>query len=183
MDMAEMIKLASAEGAKVAIETVNSEKKKISKEWHDRRLRNTKLLLKNYRSLNEHINSAVFEQSKLEELEAESPQEILELMWESKNSEVVVNSIKRSVMRTKVIMTHVNTMLSLYETFCDKSPHEEDRRRWRVIKAMYISPEISTAEEIAKAENIEKRTVYRDVDKAIERISSLIFGIEGLKDI
>lgn len=181
METTEIIRLASEAGAKAALATLESEKKRSVKEWHDKRLFNTKLLLKNYRMLNEHINSAVFEQSKIDEYMKESAQDILELMWESNDSSVVVNSIKQSVERTRIIMSHVNMMLDLYETFCMKSSKEEDCRRWRVTKAMYISPVITTAEEIAKEEHIEKRTVYRDIDASVERISALIFGINGLK--
>ncbi len=182
MNTTDIIKLASEAGAKAALETLEKEKKKSLKEWHDRRLFNTKLLLKNYRMLNEHINSAVYESEKLDDCMGESAEDILELMWQATDTSTVVKSIKESVERTKTIMAHVNTMLELYETFCEKSTKEEDCRRWRVTKMMYISPEIISAEEIAKREHIEKRTVYRDVEASVERISALIFGINGLKN-
>lgn len=177
-----MFKAASEAGARCILEEQEKSKKKSTKEWHDKRLYNTKLLLKNYRMLNEHINSAVFEQQHIEEYMPESAQDILDLMWQSNDSDVVVESIKQSVARTKIIMSHVNMMLELYETFCEKSSKEEDCRRWRVTKMMYISPEILSAEKIAEIEHIDKRTVYRDIDASIERISALIFGINGLKN-
>lgn len=180
MEIAEIIKLASATGAKAALETFESEKRKSTKEWHDKRLFNTRLLLKNYRALNAHINSAVFEQKKIDEYMQESANDILELMWQKTDSDIVINSIKQSVERTKIIMAHVDMMLELYETFCMKSKKAEDKRRWRVTKAMYLDAEISSAEKIAKREHIDKRTVYRDIDAAVERISALIFGVSGL---
>lgn len=182
METAEIIKMASEAGAKAALATLKSEKQKSIKEWHDKRLFNTKLLLRNYRALNEHINSAVFESEKIDGYIKESAEDILDLMWQTNDSDVVVNSIKQSVERTKIIMAHVDMMLDLYETFCMKSSKDEDCRRWRVTKAMYISPEITTAEKIAESEHIDKRTVYRDIDAAVERISALIFGINGLKN-
>lgn len=180
MEPAEIIKMAAEAGANAALAKFETEKKRSAKEWRDKRLFNTKVLLKNYRALNKHINSAVFEQKKIDEYRQESADDILELMWQKTDSDVVINSIKESVERTKIIMEHVDTMLELYETFCMKSKKAEDRRRWRVTFAMYISPEITTAKEIAKREHIDKRTVYRDIDAAVERISALIFGVNGL---
>lgn len=177
---AELLKAASEAGARAILEEQKKSRKQSTKEWHDKRLYNTKLLLKNYRMLNEHINSAVFEKSHMDEYMQESAQDILDLMWQTNDSNVVVESIKQSVARTKIIMSHVNMMLELYETFCEKSSKEEDGRRWRVTKAMYISPVITTADEIAQEEHIDKRTVYRDIDASVERISALIFGINGL---
>ena len=52
METTEIIRLASEAGAKAALATLESEKKRSVKEWHDKRLFNTKLLLKNYRMLN-----------------------------------------------------------------------------------------------------------------------------------
>ena len=174
----EIIRIAAEAGAKAALETLEKEKKKTLAERHDRRLRNTKLLLRNYRMFKEHISSAVFESTQIIK---ESAVDILSLMWESNDTELFVESIKKSVERTKIIFTHINTMLDLYETYCMKSPKEEDWRRWRVTKSMYIDDDIMTADEIAKRENIDKRTVYRDIDVAVERLSALIFGIDGLK--
>ena len=182
MKTSEIIRIASEAGVKAALSTLEKKKRESIKQYHDRRLHNTKLLLKNYRALHEHINNAVFEKDKLENYKRESPYDILELMWHEKDSDVIVESIKESITRTKIIMAHIDSMLELYETFCIKSHKDEDRRRWRVTKAMYITPEILSAEEIAKAEHIDKRTVYRDIDVAVERISALIFGINGLKN-
>ena len=38
-----------------------------------------------------------------------------------------------------------------------------------------------TAQEIAEKENIEVRTVYKDITAAIKPISALIFGVDSLK--
>lgn len=179
--LAELTQAAAEAGARKALEEQKKSQIQARKEWHNKRLYNTKLLLKNYRMLNEHINSAIFEQEHIDEYTQESAQDILELMWQANDSDVIVESIKKSVARTKIIMAHVNTMLELYETFCEKSSKEEDWRRWRVTKSMYISPVIMSAEEIAQEEHIDKRTVYRDIDASVERISALIFGINGLK--
>lgn len=175
---AEIIKLAAEAGAKAALETLEKEKKKALKSRHDRRLRNTKLLLRNFRMFKEHTENAVFEASQLDE----SAIDILDMMWEySNDSELFVESIKKSVARTKIIMTHVIDMLALYETYCTRSNKPEDARRYRVIDKLYISDKPMTVREIATMEGIDDRTVYKDVDAACEKLSALIFGIDGLK--
>ncbi len=177
---AEIIKIAAEEGAKVALETMEKEKKKAQKSRFDKRLRNTKLLLRNYRMFKEHTESAVFEASQLDE----NAIDVLDMMWEqSNNGEVFVESIKKSVARTRIIMTHVTDMLDLYESYCYRSNKPEDSRRYRVIDALYINDTPYTVREIAQQEGIDDRTVYKDVDSACEKLSALIFGIDGIKSI
>lgn len=174
----EIIRIAAEEGAKVALETLDKEKKKAQKSRYDKRLRNTKLLLRNYRMFKEHTESAVFEASQLDE----NAIDILDMMWEqSSNGEVFVESIKKSVARTRIIMTHVTDMLDLFESYCYRSNKPEDSRRYRVINALYINDNAMTAREIASTEGIDDRTVYKDVDAACEKLSALIFGIDGIK--
>ena len=54
-------------------------------------------------------------------------------------------------------------------------------RRYRVIMAMYIDDDKMTAQDIAEKENIEGRTVYKDITNAIKPLSALIFGIDSIK--
>lgn len=175
---ADIIRMAAEAGAKVALETLDKEKKKAQKSRYDKRLRNTKLLLRNYRMFKEHTESAVFEASQLNE----NAIDILDMMWEtSNNGDLFVESIKKSVARTQIIMTHVIDMLGLYEVYCFRSNKPEDGRRYRVIAALYITDNPIPIREIASMEGIDDRTVYKDVDAACEKISALIFGIDGIK--
>lgn len=73
MNTNEIVKLAAEAGAKAAMETLEKERQRDRKEVADRRLRNTKLLLRNYRVFQAHVANAVFEVE-----EYESPEEILE---------------------------------------------------------------------------------------------------------
>jgi predicted DNA-binding protein YlxM (UPF0122 family) len=47
--------------------------------------------------------------------------------------------------------------------------------------ATYINDERKTAEEIAETENIERRTVYKNINAAIKPLSALIFGVDSIK--
>ncbi len=176
---ADIIKMAAEAGAKAALETIEKEKKKAQQSRYDKRLRNTKLLLRNYRMFKEHTESAVFEASQLNE----SAIDILDMMWEqSSTGELFVESIKKSVARTQIIMTHVIDMMGLYEIYCLRSTKPEDGRRYRVIEKLYIMDNPMSIKEIASMEGIDDRTVYKDVDAACEKLSALIFGIDGIRN-
>lgn len=169
--------IAGEAGAKVALYTIDKEKKKAAKERRDRRLRNTKLLLRNYRMLKAHCESAVYEAARMDVSEVDII-ELIESVFT--NGEMYVESIKRSAERTYLIMSHVNKMLRIYEIYCSTSGAIEDRRRYDALYARYIAEESMTIAEIAEKENVDNSTVYRDINTAVEKLSALLFGIDGL---
>lgn len=175
-------KTGARAGAKSAIDTIEKERKKLMREWYDRRLRNTKLLLQNYRPLMEHYENAIYDAASLDEEADLTASEIMELMSQYVyDNDLYVESIKKSAARTHIIMEHLNKMLGIYETYCEKSTRKDYKRHWRVVKSLYLDPAPATAEQIAKAEYINERTVYKDVDAACEVLTALIFGIDGMK--
>ncbi len=175
----DIIKLAAEIGAKTALDIMEKERQKSLSERHKRKLRNTKLLLRNFRMFKLHSDNAVAE---LQDFDEEDYQIFEEMMLNRTNdSNLFVESIKKSVARTRIIVTHVSEMIELYGVYCQQSTKPEDMRRFRVVNAMYIDEESLTASQIAEQEGIDDRTVYKDVDAAIEKISALIFGIDGIK--
>lgn len=93
MNQEEIIKLAAEAGAKAAMETLDRERQRDRQEMADRRLWNTKLLLKNYRSFVAHAAKAVFTVDDYVPLE-----EIwTDLMMPGRDSTLFVESIKQSV--------------------------------------------------------------------------------------
>ena len=172
-------RMAAEIGAKTAIEAYERRMKIAQTERADRRLHNTKLLLRNYRLFKEHCDNAVYEVEKL--TSEETIYDILDAISGVDTSGAFVESIKKSVARTVTIVQHIDVMFQLYETYCYRSGKPEEERRYRVIKALYIDDNPPTIEELAKQENIYPRTIYKDVDAACERLSALIFGIDGIK--
>ena len=168
-------------GAKAAVRAVERERKNFRKKQHDMRFHNTKLLLRHYRTLNEHYKNAIFDSDTAKE-ESKEFSEIMELMNGTLvDEDVYIESIKQSAMRTKVIMAHVNKMLEIYENICQRSARRDDGRHWRVVKAIYLDDVATTATEVAAAENIDKRTVYKDIDVAVADLTVLFFGIGGIE--
>lgn len=170
-------------GAKAAVKAVEREKKKMREKQYDRRYHNTKLLLRNYRHLNEHFKNAIFEVEQAEEYD-ESFYDIMEIMSDrGYDDDLYVKSIKESSVRTKIIMTHVNRMLDIYGLMCERSNREDDKRHYRILKAMYIDDIPVTAAEIAQRERIDKRTVYRDIDAATACLTTLFYGVSGIDNL
>ena len=101
------------------IKAYRDEATKHRKEIYDKRLYNTKLLMRNYRDLKEHADKAVFDASTAED---EDVYEILNLMSEWVREEAsTVDSIKKSAARTRLIMDHINEMLQIYQAACERS--------------------------------------------------------------
>lgn len=130
-----MIAKAALAGASVAADTLQKAHQKEQKELKDRRLHNTRLLLRNYRMLKESCAKAVYQKEHSEK----STAEVIEDLMSMKASDgVIVNSIKESAERTGIIISHVDRMLDVYRMYCGKYS-EKEKRQYKVIKSMYIT--------------------------------------------
>lgn len=158
--------------AKTTLEYLDKEKEKREKKRHDRRLRNVKLLLKNYRVFAKHC-----EDIKLEINELDEKLELVDL----DTDEFKLESIKRSKERTLAIVRFVNKMLKVYQLMCEQSNKPEEARRYETIHYLYISADKKTAEEISALQSVAVRTVFLDVEKACKDLSGLVFGVDGVR--
>lgn len=178
-DFTRLYEKSAAIAAKVALEKLEQEQKKVHENGVDKRLHNTKLLLRNYRMLRTCVDHSIYSSAQIKE----SAADILRHMMYAQDDGVIVDSIKRNVSRTTVMVAHIDQMLRSYETYCKKSPTILDARRYQVLYDMYIAEIPKTAIQIAKEQNMSKENVYLDIKIATERVSALIFGIDGLKVI
>ena len=105
----------------------------------DRRLHNTKLLLKNYRMFKKHCTGAVYtdEAGEHDGSEEETALELLDMMLQRDHS-VVVDSIRRSCKRTKIMVQHMDNMLDLYRVHCEQSGNDASQRGYRIICGLYL---------------------------------------------
>lgn len=178
----DIVQLAAEVGAKAALEALEKERQRNRKDMVDRRLRNTKLLLRNYRIFKAHAENAVYEIDDLI-----TPEEIIsDLMMSGRDTTAFVESIKLSAARTATIVKHIELMMNLYRTYCYTIGSEEEQRRWRVVYELYIR-ELAPGERpasiqlLAQEENVVDRTIYKDINIAAERIAAFMFGIDGVK--
>jgi len=164
----------------IVIDRLRKEESFIEKMRYDRRIANTRLLLRNYRSLVDHFENSVYTASHVDVEAGLSLAEILGYINENAGDRLKVESIKHSTAKTKILISHIDAMLDIYRVFCENSPHAEDMRRYRIIHFLYLDDEPKTAEELAEIESTNRRTVYRDVTIAVEKLTALIFGADGI---
>ena len=174
MTYGEMLEHAASVAANTAIEKYKAEIESHKRNVNDKKFRNTKLLLKQYRALRDYAQNAICQTEQLESFD------IMSLVSGISESEKYkAECVKNQVAFTKTIMNHVETMLNVYKAKCLTSGLPAMCRRWRVIESMYISGDTpADIYDIAERETIDTRTVYKDVDKACEELSNLIFGLD-----
>lgn len=172
LEPSEIIKLAAAEGAKAAIEKYKKEQQKELEKRNDKRLHNIRLLLSNYRDFKQCSENATYNVE-----QAEDSIDFLDLMWDPYNrSDLEVESIKISAVKTTIMVAHIDCML---ETLKKLSSHNAmDERKYNILFDRYIADVPLSINRIAKKYNIERRMVYYDIDAAVERMAKLIFGID-----
>lgn len=177
-ELKQIYERAAIIGAQEALKRFEQERKIENGKRADRRLRNTKLLLRNYRMLKKHAENSVFRRAKMDE----SAFDILESMMKSRDNDVIISSIKDSAERTAIMLSHVDAMFGLYDAYCDKAENRcIERRRYEVLWDLYMADETLSVKEVAKKHHVAMDTVYTDRRMAIERLSSLIFGVDGLE--
>ncbi|MDR7869138.1 MAG: hypothetical protein RIN56_20310 [Sporomusaceae bacterium] len=159
-----------------ALDFIEKRQQKEAKSRADRRLRNTRLLLRNYHLLKAHCDCSVYSIRQ----SAERPIDILDDI-DALDRSTYIDAIKRSRTRTQIIIDHIDTMMELYLAYCEKSDKPEDLRRYRILKAVYFDR--YTIPAVCTMENIDDSTYYRDSRDSIEKLSALIFGIDGLSSM
>ncbi len=71
--------------------------------------------------------------------------------------------------------------MDLYRVWCQQNGTEEDVRRYEVVMETYIREPKKSVQEIAGTFGIERRTVYKDLNVAIQPLTALFFGIDAVK--
>ena len=144
-----------AEIARVAAQEVLAKKDEMLDDEYDSRYHDVNLLMKNYRKLKTHY--------------AHVSPEALE-----------GNALCSMRRKTGLMMSHVDKMLAAYKAICHEALNQDEARRWDSLYLRYIDDERLSVDEIAERLNIEKRTFYRDINKAMEDMAVLLFGIEAI---
>ncbi len=130
-------KIGAEMGAAAAIEAIEREQEKYRKQQYDWKYHNTKLLLRNYRRLKKYYENAIFNSEDAEEAD-ENFEGIMRGVSGAASEKIFVESIQKNYITTKIIMTHVNKMLEVYEIMCKRSSRQDDARHWRVLEGLYI---------------------------------------------
>lgn len=168
----EQLEIVTQTATAAIAEYMDKKEQQRRKQERDRRLRNTKLLLRHYRDFVAHADELQRPLDAVEELEA-----LNELYAE----EYAVQAIRKSKQRTAAMVRFVQGMMSVYCERCERSPQPEDMRRYKVVEALYVAEEIVTVEKLAERYGIDISTVYKDVNAACKVLSVLMFGVDGIR--
>ena len=143
------------EVARIAAAEALARKDELIDEEFDARYHDVDLLMKNYRRLKVHYAAV-------------SP-EALE-----------VSSICSMQRKTKLMMSHVDKMLTAYEAMCLDSDNPDEVRRWNALYLRFLGENPMKTDKVAEELHIDKRTFYRDIRRAMEDLAVLLFGIEAI---
>lgn len=141
-----------------------SKKDKAERDW---RLRNTKLLMKNYHILKEHCSEVE------QELE-----EYGDSVFDPYDDEI--ESIMLSKAKTRRMVWYIDEMVCAYERYAYQAG-ESPKRRYTVLVDYYIKKK--SFECIALEMMVSDRTIRRDLDDAIKEFSIFLFGLLAIKDL
>jgi hypothetical protein len=159
----ELIEQITVIATETATKILVAQKELESRAVIDRRLRNTKLLLKNFRHLKAHANSIRLELDELDELLILDSDEM---------DEIEVESIKKSKRKTLIMLAFISHMLELYRTINEK--------RHMIVVCLYIADEKNTVEELAMYYKCTPRAIYKELKSAVSEISALFFGVDSI---
>ena len=141
-----------------------------TKKKKDYRFRNTKLLLKNYNSLNAHLENTKDDIKEINNIINDDEREL------SIRDELYIKSIRQSKFRTLIMLTHIDfAMDQLKKKMKDKDQYD----KYRVIEEIYINNR--TYERTAEELNCGNATVRRWEKEATNELSIFLFGIDGMK--
>lgn len=154
----------------------------------DNRLYNVRLLLKNYRMLKEHAELKTADMNVISDDDVTAI-EILDSFQNSKTigkEELKLESIITSTMRTQILINYIDDMIEIYKQMCYKSSKSEDARRVDVLETMFLKdiPDGAATTDIvsalAKKWYVSERQIWRDSSDAVERLTALLFGVDGV---
>lgn len=151
--------------AKEAIKEYDKERKQEQKK---KVFHNTKLLLKHYNDLKQHVENAIDDVKRLEG--------DLEGLGDLEKDELYILSIKRSKSKTLIMIAHIDMAM---EVLRQKQIKLCALEKYETLRMFYID-EVSY-EEIVKHFNCGVNTPRRWINDMINELSILLFGIDGLK--
>lgn len=141
----------------------------IANQGKDRRFHNTKMLMKNYNILKEHMRGDGEQiKIKFESLDEEDPYMKVEFMW--------LESIARSKARTVKILKYIEDSLDYLET---KFKMRNEYEKYKAFELFFIKEK--TNEEIQEELNCSKNMPKRWSDVVIKELSILLWGIDALR--
>lgn len=163
------IKDLEPETAATITRIIIKEQQKLEKKEHDRRLRNTMMLLINYRRLKLHIQT-------------EPGDDELTMEYEEKNGVVIrFDEISKYHAKSRALIKYLDKILKVYKVECEEGS-DADYRKYQVINKLYLTPHKYRLIDLQPIYDKDTSTLNKDKLKAIEDISVMLYGVEALLD-
>lgn len=159
----------SETAAQEALKVYERKNKANHAEYRDWRLRNTKLLLKNYQLLVNHCNGIV-----------EDLQDYENVIFDPED--LNLQTLMKYKARTKKMLDYFDSIWKSYHLFC-KQKGGNIYRRYTVINKLYILENETKIVDLAVYYGIDESTVRRDEKKATQELSIFLFGIDSLEEL
>ncbi|GEO64451.1 MULTISPECIES: hypothetical protein [Companilactobacillus] len=153
--------------------TLIGKRKKITLLKSQKELRNIKLLLEQYRYLENHTELP------LPDFKSEIPNSYKEHL---PADELSIQSMLGYRARSKEMMILFKEILKRYKGICDHGD-EEQKRRYGVVDGYYLSRDFLNKNKLAKKYHCDPKTIDRDMKKAISELSVMTFGLDGINDM
>lgn len=74
----------------------------------------------------------------------------------------------------------IDLTMPTYESYC-KGQGTAAERRYRVFSQRFLSPDAGNNRAAAMREYISDRQIYRDIDRALDDLMVLVFGVDGVR--
>ena len=144
------------------------EKKRIELERKQKKnmVKNTELLITHFRKCKEMVREI-----DLDRLEDEGTF--------LSSEELTLETLERYRYKTYKMVRHIENMLVAYDNDTKRGTQEE-RRRILIMQRRYIADNRMSIKEIMEHMNVSQSTVYSDSKKAMQDMSSFIFGYESV---
>ncbi|WP_353106238.1 hypothetical protein [Acetoanaerobium noterae] len=136
---------------------------------------NVDTLLKNYNSFKEHYNNAI---SNIEDIEIEAAAlEIEDFMQGSDKAEIFISSIKKSKLRTGIMIQHIEVALEILKNGCKrKGKFELDK--YYILEGVYLKE--MTFVQLSENFNCSEMTIRRWKNEMINQLGVLLFGVDAM---
>lgn len=95
------------------------------------------------------------------------------------SEELTLETLERYRYKTYKMVRHIENMLVAYD-YDTKQGTQEERRRFLIMQRRYIADNRMSIKEIMEHMNVSQSTVYSDSKKAMQDMSSFIFGYESV---
>lgn len=158
-----------------AIQMFHRTKETAAKEEKTKRLHNTKQLMKNYVELKEYVKRVDKDVKGVivPKLAVDKNENIIDLITFGDD---IVASLKKSTQATLKMIQHLDKAL---ETLKYVYTLENDEMSYNMLVARYIDK--MKVEQLMELYNMSKRGIYKVLDKVLERLSVLLFGVYAIK--